>query len=257
MLTDNVAIVTGAGQGIGKAVALRLAREGASVVVADLNLETARSTAEEIRAMGAGALEVQVDVRDPASIGTMVDAAVEAFGRIDVLVSCAGVINVREILDITREEWDRIFEVNARGTFFTLQAVSRQMVKQGSGVIVNMASAAARGPRPTFAHYAASKAAVISLTQSAALALAPHGIRVNAICPGVVETPMWDQIDRETHDRFGVPLGETRQQRVRGIPLGRIETPEDVANVVAFLVSPQANYMTGQSLNVDGGINMT
>ena len=109
MLTDNVAIVTGAGQGIGKAVALRLAREGASVVVADLNLETARSTAEEIRALGAGALEVQVDVRDPASIGTMVDAAVEAFGRIDVLVSCAGVINVREILDITREEWDRIF----------------------------------------------------------------------------------------------------------------------------------------------------
>lgn len=255
LLSGKVAIVTGAGSGIGKAVALRLAREGATVVAADLNLETARTTAEEIRAAGASALEMRVDVREVAEIPALVDSAVGTYGKIDILVACAGIVNIKGILDITREDWDRIFEVNARGLFFTLQAVAKQMVKQGSGVIVNLASAAGRGPRPTNAHYAASKAAVISLTQSAAVALAPHGIRVNALCPGVVETPMWDQIDRESYEQFGIPVGEHRRERVSNVPIGRIEVPDDVANVVAFLVSSEAAYITGQTLNVDGGIN--
>ncbi|HEX9014824.1 MAG TPA: SDR family NAD(P)-dependent oxidoreductase, partial [Chloroflexota bacterium] len=154
VLEGQVAVVTGAGQGIGKAIALRLAREGARVVVADMNFETAKSTAAEIRATGSQAEELRVDVREPDQIQTMVGAAVATFGRIDILVACAGVISIKGVLDITWDEWNRIFDVNTRGMFFTMQAVARQMVKQGSGAIVNIASAGGRGPRPTYTHYA-------------------------------------------------------------------------------------------------------
>ncbi len=257
-LHGRTALVTGAGQGIGKAVALRIAREGANLLVADLNPETARSTAEEITGLGRRAIGLPVDVSDLAQLEAMVGTAVACFGRIDILVSCAGVVQVKRMLDISEPDWDRIFSVNAKGLFFTLQTVAKQMIRQGSGgVIVNMASAAARGPRPVYSHYAASKAAVLSLTWSAAAVLAPHGIRVNALCPGIVETPMWDQIDQEAAAVFGVAVGEFRRDRAGQIPLGRLETAEDVANAVAFLVSDEAGYITGQAINVDGGINMT
>jgi acetoin reductase-like protein len=255
-LDGKVALVTGAGSGIGKAVCLRLARDGADIVAADLNAESARSTAEEVQALGRRALDVRVNVADVAQLQAMVDAAVAKFGRIDILVPCAGVVQIKRMLDITEADWDRIYAVNTKGLFFTNQLVARQMVRQRSGAIVNISSVSGRGPRPVQAHYASSKAAVISITQTAAAALAADGVRVNAICPGVVETPMWDQIDREAAAELGIPMGEMRKQRLSSIPLGRLETAEDVANAVAFLVSEDASYITGQTLNVDGGWHM-
>lgn len=256
MLKGKVAVITGAGSGIGRATALRLAKEGAAIVVADINEESAKATAKDVEKLGVDALSVQVDVKRIPQIQAMVDAAVEKYGRIDILVSCAGVIQIKRMLDITEADWDRLFDINCKGLFFTGQLVAKQMQKQRSGVIVNLSSISARGPRAMQLHYAATKAAVISITWSMAAGLAPDGIRVNAICPGIVETPMWDQIDHEMADQFGVPEGGWRKHKLSLIPLGRLQTPEDVANAVAFLVSPEAGYITGQAINVDGGFQM-
>lgn len=255
-LEGKVALVTGAGQGIGRATALRLAGDGADLVLADLKQETARAVAEEIRALGRRALAVPVDVSNVEQLQAMVDAAVAEFGSIDIAVASAGVVQMKRALELTEADWDRVFRVNCKGLFFTNQLVGRQMVKQGGGAIVNLSSASARGPRPIHVHYAASKAAVISITQSMAAAMAKDGVRVNALCPGIVVTPMWDQIDKEMAEGFGIPVGEFRKQRLATIPLGRLETAEDVANAVAFFVSPDAAYITGQTLNVDGGFQM-
>jgi NAD(P)-dependent dehydrogenase (short-subunit alcohol dehydrogenase family) len=210
VLEGKVALVTGGGSGIGKSVCLRLAHDGADIVVADMNLEGAGATAAEVRALGRQALEVQVNVSDPVQIQSAVDAAVEKFGRIDILVACAGIVQQKRMLDITEKDWDRVFAVNCKGLFFSNQIVAKQMVKQGGGAIVNMSSASGRGPRPIQAHYAASKAAVISITQTAAAALAANGVRVNAICPGIVETPMWDQIG---HHQVGPLPGQAERDR--------------------------------------------
>jgi len=257
ILEGKVALITGAGSGIGRATALRLAEEGAEVVAADLRLENARATADEVAALGRRSRAVQVDVTRLPALHAMVDSSLEAFGRIDILVTCAGIVQQSKMLQLQESDWDRMFAVNAKGTFFTIQAVAPQMILQESGAIVTLSSSAGRGPRPTYIHYGASKAAVISITQSVAAELAPHGIRVNALCPGIIETPMWDQIDREMFAEYGIPMGEFRKQRLQRVPMGRIGTAEEVADAVLFLVSPRASYITGQALNINGGSLMS
>lgn len=268
-LGGRIAIVTGAGQGIGKAVALRLAGEGANVVVADINAQTAGQTAEEIRKSGRRALACRIDVAKVAEIQAMVDSAVTEFGRLDILVNAAGVAQTGPFLDVTEQQWDHVIDTNLKGTTFCIQAVGRRMIQQVPdqvkeakraercyGKIVNFSSISGRHGRAEQVPYAASKAAIISITQSAALAFAPYNINVNAVCPGVVPTAMWEQIDRDRGRISGLAPGESMESFIERIPLKRAGTVEDVAGVVAFLCSPDSDYITGQTLNVDGGFEM-
>ncbi len=285
----KVAIITGAGQGIGQGIAKRFAQEGASVVIADYNAETAEATAQEINAAGGAALAYPVDISAVPAVKQMVAAVVARFGRIDILVNNAGVLQTKPMMDVTPAEWDRTININQRGTFFVLQTVAEQLIRQlpddvraddvpadvfttgnrddtsdgavqemanSYGKIVSIASIAARKGRPLATAYAASKAAIVSITQSAALALAPYRINVNAICPGLVTTPMWDQIDKDRAELFGAEPGEAMRSFINTIPLKRPSTPEDIAGTVFFLCSADADYITGQTLNVDGGYEM-
>ena len=260
-LQGRSALVTGAARGIGRAIALRYAREGAKLTVVDIDEAGAKSVAAEIAALGGTVAAFKVDIGDPAQSVAMVARAVESHGPLDVLVNNAGVIRVRSLLELTPEDWDYINNVNARGLFFALQAGARQMTGQTqvngrpAGKIINIASIAGRGGRPMLAAYAASKAAVISITQSAALALAPK-LTVNAICPGVVDTEMWRKIDREWTAIDGKATGTAWTERTRGIPMVRPETAEDLAGMAAFLAGPDSDYVTGQAYHVDGGLVM-
>jgi meso-butanediol dehydrogenase/(S,S)-butanediol dehydrogenase/diacetyl reductase len=269
-LIDKIAIVTGAGQGIGKGVALRLAQAGAHVVIAEYNSDTAETTCAEVRALGRQSLAYPIDLSQVDQIQTMVDQVVREFGRIDILVNNAGRVQTKFMLDLTPDDWDRIVDTNQRGLFFCLQAVARQMVAQipeeirnadraphSFGKIVNFSSVAGRSGRPYSTHYAAAKAAVINITKSAALALARYNINVNAVAPGLVPTPMWTQIDQERGQLFGSKPGEAMANFIeQNIPLKRAATAEDLAAAVAFLCSADADYITGQCLNVDGGLEM-
>lgn len=261
-LDNLVTVVTGAARGIGRAMALRYAAEGAIVVMADLNEDGVRAVADEMHATGAVAEPLRVDVGDPAQSRALVDHVAQRYGRLDVLVNNAGVVRVRPLLEITPEDWDYVNHVNARGLFFALQAGARQMMKQSSlaagrprGKIINIASIAGRSGRPMFVAYAASKAAAISITQSAAAGLAPH-ITVNSICPGVVDTEMWKTIDREWTESDRRPLGAAWQDRIRGIPMQRPQTCDDLTGMAVFLASADSDYITGQSYHVDGGLQM-
>jgi NAD(P)-dependent dehydrogenase (short-subunit alcohol dehydrogenase family) len=210
-----------------------------------------------------------VDVGAEDRIEQMVRAVVAEFGRIDILVNNAGVLETLPLFDITPEKWDWLQRVNQRGLFFCLQIAARQMVAQipeevktagradrSYGKIVNFSSVAGRSGRPYAAHYSAAKWAVISITQSAAAYLAPYNINVNAVCPGLVLTPMWDEIDRVQSERFGLERGQWIEKTIEGIPLKRAARPEDLAAAVSFLCSDDADYITGQALNVDGGLEM-
>jgi NAD(P)-dependent dehydrogenase (short-subunit alcohol dehydrogenase family) len=254
-LTDRVAIVTGAGHGIGHATARALASAGADVAVVDIDKAAAETTAAAVAAVGRKSLAVATDVGDLASIDQMVGRVVEAFGRIDVLVNNAGVTRRAYIMDLTENDWDRIMRVNGKGVFFCLQRVAREMIPRRSGVIVNIASIAGKGYAGTSnAIYAGSKGAVIGMTRIAALQLARHNINVNAICPGTTVTALSrDNLAARAREE-GVTVDEMERRRNTAIPLGRPNDPEDVAALAVFLASPGARNITGQSLNVDGGI---
>ncbi|MEJ7761867.1 MAG: L-iditol 2-dehydrogenase [Thermomicrobiales bacterium] len=253
-LDGKVAIVTGGAQGIGRATARRFASEGAKVVIADLQADAATAVADEIGVNGGDAIGLAADVTERAAAGTVVDAAVERFGGVDILFNNAGVIRITPFLEIDEAEWDLLFDVNCKGTLWFAQAAAARMIEQGrGGRIINVASQAGRRGEPLVLTYCASKATVISMTQSMALALAPHQITVNAIAPGIVDTPLWESNDRRFAELLGMEVGEPKRTFVATIPLGRIEQPEDVAGMAAFLASPDAGYITQQCYNVDGG----
>ena len=245
-LTNQVAIVTGAGQGIGKASALALAARGATVVAVDINQDTLANTISTIGTNGGHARAIRADLGSVAEIDRLVGETIAAFGQIDILVNNAGVTRRAGIMELTEEDWDRIHRVNAKGVFFCLQR---------SGRIINIASIAGKGYAGTSnAVYAASKGAVISLTKTAAQQLGPHNINVNAICPGMVRTPMLEEIMRVRAETEGTNLAVAEARVVAAVPLGRPSEPEDIANMVAFLASPDARNISGQSINIDGGL---
>ncbi len=250
-LKDKVAIVTGGARGIGAAICRRYADEGATVVVADLLEAEAEALADEI---GSGAFGVRLDVTKRSSIDAAVATVVQRAGGIDILVNNAGIFEMAPILEITEASFDKQFAVNTRGLLFMLQAAARQMVEQGrGGKIVNFASQAGRRGEGLVAVYCASKAAVISLTQSAGLDLIKYRINVNGIAPGVIDTPMWDHVDAQFARYENLQPGEKKRQVGLAVPYGRMGTPEDMVGAAVFLASHDADYIVAQTLNVDGG----
>jgi meso-butanediol dehydrogenase/(S,S)-butanediol dehydrogenase/diacetyl reductase len=255
-LQGQVAIVTGAGRGIGRAIALELGRQGANIVIAEMDQAGAKRTAEEVGALGRRSLATTTDVTSRADLRAMVDRTKAEFGRIDILVNNAGIYRAASTLDVTEDHWDAIMNINAKAVFFATQAVLPTMIAQKAGAIVSLASMAGKIGSKTNLPYNASKAAVVSMTKSLALAHAAQGIRVNCVCPGFVETDMWTMVSRDQGKLLGMTAEEFTRQRAASVPLGRMEKPEDVAHVVAFLAGPRSGYMTGQALSVDGGLVM-
>ncbi len=251
MLRGQSALVTGAARGIGRAIAERYVREGARVMIGDLNAEAAAATAQ---AIGEGARSLHLDVTRQDSIDAAIAGTVAAFGRLDILVNNAGIFDLAPIVEITRESYARVYAVNVEGLLFTLQAAAKQMIAQGNGgKIINFASQAGRRGEALVAVYCSSKAAVISLTQSAGLDLIRHGINVNAIAPGVVDNEHWDDVDRRFARYEGLPPGEKKRQVGAAVPIGRMARPEEIGGLATFLASADADYIVAQTYNIDGG----
>jgi len=254
-LSDKIAVVTGAGNAFGRAIALALVKEGANVVVADFDEESIRRTAEEIEKFGRKALALKVDVRSSSEVENMVQKTVEKFGRIDILVNGASISTLNMVVDLKEEAWDNIIDVNAKGTFLCSRAVAKQMIEQGEGgKIVNLSSMAGNGGAGQLAHYSASKAAVITFTQCLSIELAPYKINVNAVCPGIVDISELAQ----GAELMGVPPEEIEEEYISFSLFGDIGKPEDLAKLVVFLASDESNFMAGQAINVgDDELTMT
>ncbi|MGF6755483.1 L-iditol 2-dehydrogenase [Paraburkholderia sp. GAS334] len=252
-LQDKVAILTGAGSGIGEAVARRYLDEGARCVLVDV--KPAGEFAQALtQSHSDRVLTISADVTRRDDIERIVSATLERFGRIDILFNNAALFDMRPLLDESWDVFDRLFAVNVKGMFFLMQRVAQKMVEEGrGGKIINMSSQAGRRGEALVSHYCATKAAVLSYTQSAALALAPHKINVNGIAPGVVDTPMWNEVDALFARYENRPLGEKKRLVGEAVPLGRMGVPDDLTGAALFLASADADYITAQTLNVDGG----
>ena len=257
-IEGKTAIVTGAGRSIGRSIALRLAREGAAVTVTDIDEASAESVAGEIQSAGGKAIGLKADVTQASDSDRMISKTVETFGMLNILVANAGIGYVGRLIDTDEATWDRLMAVNAKGVFLSCKAAARQMIEQGQGgrIVINASGAGkiAPGKNLPLGAYAASKHAVIGFGKQLGLEISDHQILVNSICGGIIDTPMWDLIDRETAKIQGVPEGSVKAGAVESIPLGRIQQPEDIANVVTFLASDDANYITASALNAEGGL---
>jgi sorbitol-6-phosphate 2-dehydrogenase len=265
VLQDRIALVTGGAQGLGEAICWRLAREGCSLVVADLNEPAAVATAAAIdeylrspEAGGGRAIAVKVDVTDEAQVAAMVDRAVQEFGRLDILVSNAGILIAEEITEFPADKWKAVVDVNLYGYFLCAKHAARVMVEQRSGAIIQINSKSGKKGSFKNSAYAASKFGGIGLTQSIALDLAESGVRVNAVCPGnLLDSPLWvNSLYQQYAKKWGITEEQVRQRYVDQVPMKRGCTYDDVCNVVVFLASDQASYMTGQAINVTGGQEM-
>jgi D-sorbitol dehydrogenase (acceptor) len=253
-LQNRHALLTGAAGGIGLAVAEVFLREGARCTIVDIGAQPTDGAKALIARHPEQAQYVQADVTKAASIAAMMDAARKRFGTVEVLFNNAAVFDLAPLLDSDEASYERLFAVNVKGMFFVMQAVLKDMVSAGvKGSIINLASQAGRRGEALVSHYCATKAAVISYTQSAALAMAPHGIRVNGIAPGVVDTPMWANVDALFAKHENLAIGEKKKAVGLAVPLGRMGRPDDIAGAAVFLASEEACYITAQTLNVDGG----
>jgi meso-butanediol dehydrogenase / (S,S)-butanediol dehydrogenase / diacetyl reductase len=256
-IANQVAIVTGAGQGIGRGIALRLARDGMHVVVADLKAEQAEGVAAEIRALGVQALAVGMDVTKEVDRQRLISTTLSEMGRLDALVNNAGIQRASGPLDVTEEHWDLMMSVNTKAVWFMCQAAMKHFVAQKSGRIVNLASIAGKmASTQNHPVYNVAKAGVIAMTKTFAHTGAVHGVRVNCVCPGVIVTAMQDLVDAEFSRLQDKPAEQIRAERLSRIPMGKMGRPEEVADVISFLVGPDSRYMTGQAINVSGGMVM-
>ncbi|MCL9668940.1 (S)-acetoin forming diacetyl reductase [Rosenbergiella epipactidis] len=254
-MKHRVALVTGAGQGIGEAIALRLSRDGFAVAVVDLDAQAAASVCKKIEQAGGKALAIQADVADRAQVFAAVQQTHRTFGGFDVIVNNAGIAPSTPIESITEDIVDKVYNINVKGVIWGMQAAIEAFKQLGhGGKIINASSQAGHVGNPELAVYSSSKFAVRGLTQTAARDLAPLGITVNAYCPGIVKTPMWQRIDKEISAAAGQPEGYGTEQFAKRITLGRLSEADDVAACVSYLAGPDANYMTGQSLLIDGGM---
>lgn len=251
-LRGKVSYVTGGGRGIGRGIALSLAREGADVLVADIDAAAARKVADEVTALGVEGQGMSLDVSRLDDANLLRDTLDKRFGRLDIAVNSAGVISVQQVEGMTEREWDRVMNVNAKGTFLCCQAAIPLLRLAGQGTIVNIASVSGKDGHPGLAHYSASKYAVIGFTSSLAKELARSDITVNAICPGVVRTAMWDLLAEEWRNAGETPEESWQRQVLAFVPQGRPQTAEDIGDLVVYLTS--ARNLTGQAINVDGGL---
>lgn len=250
-LAGKSALITGAARGIGRGFAQAYLAEGAQVAIADVDFAAAKNTAE---ALGPGAYAIEMDVTQQDSIDKAIEAVVRQTGKLDILINNAAVFDAAETVDITRESYERLYAINVAGTLFTMQAAAKQMIAQGhGGKIINMASQAGRRGESLVLVYCSTKAAVISMTQSAGLNLIKHGINVNAIAPGVVDGEHWEHVDSMFAKLEGKPLGQKKAEVAAGVPAGRFAMPEDLAGMAVFLASSDADYIVSQTYNVDGG----
>ena len=250
-LAGKSALITGSARGIGRGFAEAYLAEGATVAIADINMEAAQATAAEL---GDGAYAVQLDVGDQASIDGAIAAVVAKSGKLDILINNAALFDAAQTVDITRASFDKLYAVNVAGTLFTMQAAAKQMIAQGhGGKIINMASQAGRRGESLVLVYCSTKAAVISMTQSAGLNLIEHGINVNAIAPGVVDGDHWEHVDSMFAKLEGKPLGQKKAEVAASVPAGRFAVPADLTGMAVFLASSDADYIVSQTYNVDGG----